>query len=446
MKIIIAGAGSVGTHLAKLLILEKHEIVIIDSSAERLISVQNVSQIITFVGSATRISDLNEINIGECDLFIAVTNLESININACVLAKKLGAKNTFARIDNSEYQLPDNETLLRSIGVDSTVYPEMLAAQEIVTLVKHPWTRFFMDLSIGAIKLVGVKVRKGSSFVDKQLKDFVQTEKKMHIVAIKRNSKTIIPSGFDYIRNEDIVFFTTTEHYINDLPILADKKITEVKNIMIVGGSRVAVRACQLLPKKINVKLLEADKDKCEQLLEVLPSNVTVFHNDGKGSDFLMYEGISDMDVFIALTGSSEANIMSCMLAKNFGVPKVIAEIENMDYIQTAENLNIGSIINKKIITVDSIYRVLLNEDVSSVKTLMVANADVAEIVIKPNSYVTKQEVKDLKLPHNITIGGLIRNNEPIMVEGNTVIEPYDTVMVFCLDDTLKEAERFFAL
>lgn len=444
MRIVIAGAGAVGTHLAKLLSAEKQDIILMDADKDNLVNAQAIPEIMTFNGSPTSLKDLMEVGVDDTDLFIAVTPDESTNITACMLATNMGAERTFARIDNYEYLLPKNKEFFEKLGVDSMVYPEMLAAKEVVSAIKRPWVRLWLELCGGAITLVGVKIRANSSLANKFLHELSNEEKRFHIVAIKRHHTTIIPNGNDQILPEDILFFTTTRQYIDDLPEIAGKEVIDVKNIMMMGGSRIAIRTCQYLPDNLHIKLLESDREKCEYLLDKLPKNVTVFHNDGRNADFLVQEGITDMDAFIAVTGNSEANIVACMAAKRFGVRKTVAEIENMDYISMAESLNIGTIINKKLITVSDIYRFLLNADVSNVKTLMVANADVAEIVVRPNSKVTKQEVKNLKLPKDVTLGGLIRNGEAVMIEGDTLIEPYDHVVVFCLDDSLREAEKLF--
>lgn len=396
------------------------------------------------VGSSTSLKDLKEVGVEDADLFIGVTPDESVNITSCMLASKMGAKKTFARIDNFEYLLPKNKEFFESLGVDSMVYPEMLAAKEIVSAIKRPWVRLWVELFGGAIILVGAKIRGNSELVGKYLHEISVNPKKFHIVAIKRNNRTIIPKGSDQIISGDILFFTTTKEFIDEIPTITGKKNFEVKNIMIMGGSRIAIRTCQYLPSDMKIKLLESDKNKCYQLLQKLPKNVTVFHDDGRNSEFLQEESIKDTDAFIAVTGNSEANILACLAAKRFGVRKTVAEVENMDYIPMAENLDIGSIINKKLITVSNIYRVLLSADVSNVKSLTFANADVAEIIARPNSAITKKEIKRLSLPNNMTLGGLIRNGEPMLIEGDTQVEPYDNVVVFCLDDALRDAEKLF--
>lgn len=444
MRVVIAGAGAVGTHLAKLLSGENQDVIIMDPDKEKLNFSKSHFEIMTMEGSPTSLKDLNEVGVEGADLFIGVTPDESVNVTSCMLASKMGAKKTFARIDNFEYLLPKNKDFFESLGVDSMVYPEMLAAKEIVSAIKRPWVRLWVELFGGAITLVGVKIRDNSELVGKYLHEISVAPKKFHIVAIKRNNRTIIPKGSDDILSGDILFFTTTNEFIKEIPVITGKKDFEVKNIMIMGGSRIAIRTCQYLPNDIKIKLLESDKEKCYKLLEKVPKNVTVYHDDGRNSDFLQEESIKDTDAFIAVTGNSEANILACLAAKRFGVRKTVAEVENMDYISMAENLDIGSIINKKLITVSNIYRFLLNADVSNVKSLTFANADVAEIIARPNSMITKKEIKRLSLPNNVTLGGLIRNGEPMLIDGDTQVEPYDNVVVFCLDDALRNAEKLF--
>lgn len=444
MRIVIAGAGAVGTHLAKLLSAENQDIVLMDQDKEKLNFSKNNLEMMTMNGSPTSLKDLTEVSIKETDLFIAVTPDESVNITSCMLASNMGAKKTFARIDNYEYLLPKNREFFEKLGVNSMVYPEMLAAKEIVSAVKRPWIRLWVELCGGAILLVGIKVRDNASIVNKHLYDLGSEMKKYHIVAIKRNNMTIIPNGNSQILAGDLLFFTTTKGDLDEIRRVTGKEDFEVKDIMIMGGSRIAIRTCQYLPDNMTIKLLESDKEKCQLLLEKVPKNVTVYHDDGRNADSLIQEGIGGMDAFIAVTGNSEANILACLAAKRLGVRKTVAEVENMDYISMAENLDIGSIINKKLITVSNIYRFLLSADVSNVKSLTFANADVAEIVARPNSKITKKEIKKITLPKNVTLGGLIRNGEPMMIDGDTLVEPYDHVVVFCLDDALREAEKLF--
>ncbi len=346
MKIVIAGAGAVGTHLAKLLSAENQDIILMDTDRERLNFSGSNIEMITMVGSSTSLSDLTEVGIKDTDLFIAVTPDESVNITSCLLASNMGAKKTFARIDNYEYLLPKNKEFFQKLGVDAMVYPEMLAAKEIVSAIKQPWIQMWIELCGGALILVGTKINANAPLANKYLYDLSPTEKKFHVVAIKRNGITIIPRGNHQMLAGDTLFFTTTKEFVNDIPALVGKKNYDVRKIMIMGGSRIAIRTCQYLPSDVSIKLLESDKEKCKRLLDKLPKNVTVYHDDGRKADSLVQESISDMDAFIAVTGNSEANILACMAAKRFGVKKTVCEVENMDYISMAENLDIDTIIN----------------------------------------------------------------------------------------------------
>lgn len=443
MNIIIAGAGEVGTHLAKLLSMENHNIVLLDQDKSKFKDALSFD-IMTLEGSGSSPQDLSEAGVKQADLFIAVTPQESTNITSCMIASYLGAKKTFARIDNYEYLLPQNTEVFRKLGVDIMFYPEMLAAKEIVNAIRYPWARLWFDICGEEMVIAGVKVRNNAPIAGKYLHELGKEHKKFHVVAIKRGSYTIIPNGGTQILSDDLVFFSVTKNYIHEIPEFAGKKVSEVKNLMIMGGSRIAVRTCQYLPHHIRIKLIEPDMEKCRKLIEKLPANVTVFNNDGRNSDFLLQEDIQDMDAFISLTGNSEVNILTCMAAKRYGVWRTVAEVSNMDYISMAESLDIGAIINKKQLAVSTIYRFLLNADVSTIKSLTIADAIVAEMVVRSGAKATQKPVKELQLPTNLTLAGLIRDGKAMMIDGDTLIKANDHVVVLCLDDSLKSTEKLF--
>ncbi|MCC8153758.1 MAG: Trk system potassium transporter TrkA [Tannerellaceae bacterium] len=444
MKIIIAGAGEVGTHLAKMLAKERHDIVLIDPNEERLRFPNASTEILPLVGNPSSIRDLQEAGVKKTDLFISVTPEESTNITACLLASELGARKTLARINNYEYLQPKNKEIFDKLGIDSMIYPEMLAAKEIVTAVTHLWTRQYWELFNGSIILVGVKIRANSSLVNATLAELHSSQKLYHIVAIKRGHTTIIPRGTDTIEVDDLLYFTTTKEHVKDVRLLAGKIDPEVKKIVIMGGSRIAIRAAQYLPHNIRVKVIEMSKQKSHQIAEVVPGNVLIINGDGRDPDLLMQEGLKDAQAFVALTENSSTNILACLAAKRYGVFKTVAHIENLDYISLAESMDIGSVINKKQIAASHIYQFLLKADVTNIKFLTFANADVAELVARPNSKVTRKQVKDLKLPHDITLGGLLRDGIPMMVKGDTQIQAYDHVVVFCLDSAIRKLEDYF--
>lgn len=444
MKILIAGAGAVGTHLAKLLGQENHDITLIDSDRERLDAVRNNSDIVAYERNCTSLNDLTEVGVANSDLYIGITPEESKNITSCILASKLGAKRTLARIDNYEYLLPKNIDFFDKLGIHSMIYPELMAAREITLALKTPWTRFWWELSNGSVILAGAKVRDNAPIVHKYLRELVDDLRILHVVLIKRDARTFIPVGDDQILPNDILYFTTLRKHLEALPKLMGKKPFGTNKVIFMGGGRITVRTVQLLPQSLNIKVIEQNKEHAEKLVELLPPNVTVLLGDARDAELLLNEDIADTDAFIALTENSEANILSCMMAKQYGVKKTVAEVENIDYISMAERLDIGTVINKKIISASKIYELLLKADASNIKSLTLANANVGEVIAKPNSKVTKKLVRNLNIPPTITFGALIRNGEPMLVNGDTLIEPYDQVSVFFLNKSLNNIENLF--
>ena len=445
MKIIIAGAGAVGTHLAKLLSREKQNITLMDDSEERLSALSSNFDLMTIVASPTSIKGLEEVGAKDADLFIAVTPDESRNMTACMLASNLGAKKTVARIDNYEYLLPRNKDFFHKLGVDSLIYPEMLAAKEIVSSIRMSWVRKWWEFYGGALILIGAKMREKAEILDVPLYKLGGPTLPYHVVAIKRGNETLIPRGDDAIRLNDIVYFTTTRKYLPYVRKITGKEdYVDVRNVMIMGGSRIAVRTAQYVPDYMQVKIVDNDLNRCNHLTELLDDKTMIINGDGRDMDLLVEEGLKNTEAFVALTGNSETNILACLAAKRMGVSKTVAEVENIDYIGMAESLDIGSVINKKMITASHIYQMMLDADVSNVKCLTFANADVAEFTVKEGSLITKHPVKDLGFPKGVTIGGLIRNGEGVVVMGNTQIQPGDHVVVFCLSMMIKKVERFF--
>jgi trk system potassium uptake protein TrkA len=446
MKIIIAGAGAVGTHLAKLLSREKQDIILIDDNEDRLSSLGSNFDLMAVTGSPTSISALEDIGVNEAELFIAVTPDESRNVTACMLATNLGAKKTLARIDNYEYLLPKNKEFFKNLGVHSLIYPEMLAAKEIASSMRMSWVRQWWEFCGGTLILIGAKLREKAEILDIPLYKLGGSDTPYHVVAIKRRNQTIIPRGDDTLKLHDIVYFTTTRKYVPYIRKIAGKEAeADVQNVMIMGGSRIAVRTAQYVPDYMKVKIIESSIERCNRLTELLDDRVMIINGDGRDMDLLVEEGLKNTQAFVALTGNSETNILACLAAKRMGVSKTVAEVENIDYITMAESLDIGTVINKKMIAAGHIYQMMLDTDVSNVKSLTFANADVAEFTVKQGSKITRYPVKDLGLPKGTTIGGLVRQGEGQLVTGDTLIQPGDHVVVFCLDMMIKKIEHYFS-
>lgn len=443
MKIVIAGAGEVGSHLAKLLSREAQDVTVVDREASRLDALDTKYNLLTVCGSPTSFAVLSDARAAKCDLFVAVTPFETDNVTACAIAKSMGAKRTVARVDNFEYMKDKHQTFFNSLGVDSVIYPEYYAAREILTALDKTWTRHWFEMWNGELILVGVKLRESASIVGMKLRDFGMSSRNFHVSAIRRRHDTIIPGGDDIIREGDIVYFMTRNENVDELRELCGKSQTDVRNVMILGGGRIAGRLCSMARGKYKFKIIHDNADECMRLAERCP-DADVICGDGRDNDLLIDEGISNYDAFLALSESSESNILACLTAKEFGVKKTIAEVENIQYIGEAEALNIGTIVNKKLLAAGAIFQRLLDLDLSNSKCMALADAEVAEIEVKEGSKITRAAVKDLKLSHDMTIAGLIRDGKGQLVGGNTVIRGGDRVVVFCLTGAIHKFEKLF--
>lgn len=446
MKIIICGAYGIGTHLAKMLSRNHEDITLIDEDDERLAQIGSDFDLLTAQASPSSIKALHEAGAEHADLFIAVTPEESLNITSCVLAKALGAKKTVAKISNSEYTAPELQDFFTGLGVSSLIYPEKLAAVDIINGLKMSWVRQRWDVHNGALVMLAIKLRETCEILNNPLKNLCGPDDPYHVVAIKRLNETIIPGGNDELKLYDLAYFMTTTQYIPYIRKIVGKELyVDVKNVMIMGGGATAVRAINTMPDYLDTKLIEISEERCEELNNLLDDDkALIINGDGRDTQLLQEEGIKNTQAFVALTNNAETNILACLTAKRLGVRKTVAMVENVDYVSMAESLDIGTIINKKAIAASHIYQIMLDAKVMNMRFIMTANADVAEFVAQEGSRVTKKPVKDLGLPKEATIGGLVRGDEGMLVSGHTQIQAGDIVMVFCHNINLKTIERLF--
>lgn len=418
---------------------------LLDSDQEKIENLESQLDIMSIVGSCTSIGALKDAEVGKCDLYIAVNPLEEQNINSAILAKKLGAKRTIARVNNSEYLENENAEYLKSIGIDSLIYPERLAAEEIATSLKQIGSRQLHEFSDGRLQLIGIKLWDTALILNHTLAKMgeIYGADQFRVVAIKRENKTIIPRGNDTLKYGDLIFVVTTPSFIPNVFTLCGKEEFEIKNVVIVGASRIGIKTASLLEKNYNVKIIEKDREKCIQLADKLKSTL-IINGDGRDLALLREEGIKNIDAFISVTKSSETNILSCLLAKKMGVKKSVAEVENIDYIDLAENVGIGTLINTKLIAASHIYRYTMNVDVKHLKFLTFSEAEVFELEAEEGSKITKHELKDMHFPEDATIGGIIRGEETIIAKGDVQIMPGDHVVIFALPNAVKKVVKYF--
>lgn len=446
MRIIIAGAGDVGSHLAKMLSNEYHDIVVIDIDENKLKILGSSYDLMTLEGSATSISLLTEAGTGHSDLFIAVTQSEEVNIAAAILAKKIGVKKTIARIDNQEYLLKENRDFFTSLGIDSMIYPEKIASKEIVGLLRETGITDLVDFSGGKLSLLAIKLEDSSEFLNKSLYEVGNNDYKIDFmaVAITRDGRTIIPHGSDVFKLGDIVYIITSQSGIKTLMKSTGKVSQQINSVMILGGSHIGKLTAKDLGRQYNIKLIEINREKAYRLSNYL-NNTLVINGDGTNIDLLTQEGIKKTDAFIAVTGNSETNILSCLLAKSMGVKRTIAEIENVDYINLAESMGVDAVINKKVITASRIFRFTMAGEVSVIKCLTGTEAEVLEFVVQPDSKITQAALKDIEFPKEAVIGGVIRGNSSFIATGDTKIVAEDHVVVFAMPSALGEISKYFS-
>ncbi|MCF4102371.1 Trk system potassium transporter TrkA [Gillisia sp. M10.2A] len=448
MKIIIAGAGEVGFHLAKLLSYESQDITLIDNNRDNLIYADTHLDIRTIKGDATSISILKDAQVKNVDLVIGVTSSEATNITVCVLAKQLGAKRTIARISNTEFLENKEEIGFVQFGIDELISPEALAAREISLLLTQSAFNDTYEFEDGALTMIGLNLSRTATFVGKTVKDAAKIFPELHFVpiAIQRfgTQYTLIPRGDTQFKEGDQVYFITANRGVEELYKLTGKVKQTIKNVMILGGSKIGKKTAQdLCSNHFNVKLIESDREKAFDLADELPKTL-VINSDGRNVELLEEENIHDMDAFIAVTGNSETNIMSCLVAKSKSVKKTIALVENMDYFQLSHSIGIDTLINKKLLAANNIFRYIRKGEVVAMTKLNNMNAELLEFIVKPSSQVCNKRIKDLDFPRSAIIGGIIRDGEGLIALGDFMIKSGDRIVVCCLPRSINKVEKLF--
>ena len=454
MKIIIEGAGQVGSHLAKMLSHASNEITVIDEDGERIRKLTSSADVSTVQGPPSSIELLREAGCARADLFIAVNPFQSqsVNVVSALLAKKIGAKRVIARIDDESYLSPENKLLFKDMGIDMLFYPEKSASDEIVEMLQHSASTESMDFARGKLQLAVFKLDDDSPLLEMSVAEFAKTvktaepEADFRIVAISRGGVTIIPRYDTPFKYMDYLYVIARREGVPALMKYLGKDKIEVRRVLILGGSEIGeMVAGRLAAQKLDdIKIIDIDPARCRQLSEDLPDLVSVACGDVRNSDFLLEEDIKGFQAVLACTGNDEVNILSCVVAKKMGVPRVIAQVENLEYMRLAEEMGVDSVINKKLITAARIFKFTLSDKLRSVRYMSGTDAEVLEYTAAPNSKITKGTLKEIDFPNNAIIGGIIRGGDSFIAVGHTRIEPYDRVAVFALPDVVKDVDKMF--
>ena len=443
MRIVIAGVGEMGNHLAKMLSGNGHDITVIDSDPKLLAEVSSLADVITVEGDLTTFAVLRKAAVRKCDLFIAVNHIENDNILSAIMAKQLGAKKAIARIDNNEYLEPNNKEMFINMGIDYLFYPEKVAASEVINLLGHSASTEYVDFSGGRLSLVVFRLEPNSELVGKSSSGFSQEELSYRTVAISRDGQTLIPKPSDTFMVGDMLYVISRHDSVEEVMALSGKSNVRVNNMMILGGSRIGVQIAKELQNSVNIKLIDYNADKAYRLAENLERTL-IINEDGRNTEAMMEEGLANMDAFVAVTGRSETNILTAMLAKRMGVKKVIAEVENLNYINLADSVGVDTIINKKMVTASNIFRFTMSTDVLAIKCLTGSDAEVLEFIVKPNSPATKGTIAELGLPEDVIIGGVVRGDKVFIANDSMSINAYDRVVVFALPSAISKIGDYF--
>ncbi|NJB87152.1 trk system potassium uptake protein TrkA [Lewinella marina] len=445
MNIVIAGAGDVGFHLAELLVTENQNITLIDNDQDVLDYAGSHLDVLTVRGDATSLATLEKARVQNADLHLAVTTSEQTNMMSAILAKKLGAQRVIARVDNEEYLEPENQATVCSLGIDQLISPRQLAALEIERLVKKCSFTDIYEFEDGKLSLVGITLDSNSPLVGAKLQEIegLNQRDQLQLIAILRGHQTLIPRGQTELRRNDHIYFITRPEHTKKVERFVGKQPVKVTNAMIMGGTDLAIATARRLQRHYQVTIVENDKARCKYINEML-DNVLVIKGDYTNFDLLEEEGLSRMDAFMALTENSETNIIACLTAHNHGVYKTIAQVENKEYVHISQNIGVDTLINKKLLAANDIFRYVRKGNVEAITSLQGVDAEVIEFVIRKNNQLTRKPLRDLHFPDTALIGGIIRGEETIIPNGSSQLELDDRVIVFAKPQAIRRLEELF--
>ncbi len=446
MKIVIAGAGDVGFHLAELLSIENLDIILIDLEQDVLDYAATHLDVLTLRGDCASLELLEQAGVHQARLFLAVTTSEKTNLVSAILAKKLGAKQVIARVTNPEYLCGEQKDIFKELGIDILMSPIQLAANEIERLIQRCTFTDLFEFEDGKISLAGLTLRKGSPLLDMSVKDLPNVSRgtTLRPIAILRGHETIIPKGETILKVNDHIYFMTKREEIEELELLLGEKKKDIRKVMIIGGDKLSVSTAKTLEKNYQVTLVVKNKKKALELSEVLNSTL-IIRGDYSNIEMLKEEGLSNMDAFIALTENSETNIIASLTAKNYGVFKTIAQVENKEYIHLSQNIGVDTLINKKLIAANNIFRFVRKGKIEAVTSLHGVDAEVIEFVIHKANRTTRKPLKELHFPQTALIGGVIRGEDSLMPDGDFQLQVGDKVVVFSLPESIAKLEKIFS-
>lgn len=445
MRIVIIGAGEVGGHLCQQLSVEEHEVILIDRHAERLRRIASDLNILGIVGNGASAQTLEEAEVSKADLFIAVTDIDEVNLIACILAKEFGVRRRVARVRNEEYLSAGSPLNEHRLGIDLLINPDQVMADEIVRISAVSEAFEVLNFAHGEVVLLGYQVRVGNPICGMTLADLKDLRGLYDflIVAIVRNGDTIIPRGSDVIRPEDRIYLVIRQKDIGAVEELLNLRSRAPRKVFIIGGGRVGYMVARTMEsQKIDISVVETDPSRCQFLSEHL-SYAIVLNFDGLDAHDLLAEGIDQADLVITVTESDTTNILGSLLAKHHGATKCIARITRPDFIPLLGKLGIDVALSPRLVAANMILRFVRRGAILSVATLLGSEAEVVELVVYERWAYANKPLRAIGFPVGANVGAVVRRGEVIIPSGDTLLMPDDRLIVFTMKKAVPEVEQF---
>ncbi len=445
MRIVLGGAGAVGFHLAELLSKENHDITLVDFNEDILSRASEHLDVLTIEGDVASVKTLTLAEVHRAELYIAVTTSEKTNLLSCILAKQLGVKNTIARISNIEHLEQFNKERFKSMGVDALISPQLLAALEIERLLERASFTDLFEFENGKISVVGFTVDTSCPLVNLSLSEIDQSAGDFTFrgIALLREHQTLIPRSDTILRKGDHLYISTHKNSLEAARRFVGKQLKPIKNVMIIGGTSLALRTAQRIENDYSVTIVIEDESTAKQFAQVLNRSL-IIHADTSDVDALREENLEHMDAFVALTPVSETNIITSLMAEELGVYKTIALVENVNYTHISQNIGIDTIINKKLIAANNIFRYVRKGKVEAIASLHGVNAEIIEYEIHKENRLVKKEIRELHFPEKCIIAGIVRGEKSFVPTGDTVFQKGDKVIILALPEAIGRVEKIF--
>lgn len=444
MKVVIVGAGKLGYKLAEAMLNGDIHVTMIDTNPKVLERINEHLDVLTVHANGVQIEILKGLNIHTYDLLIAVTDSDETNMIICSLAKKIGCPQTVARIRNPEYA-QQLDFIKAEMGINHVVNPELATANEIIRYLLKSYTFYSGDYAKGKVSMIDFNIANLSDFVGKKIMDLEDMDGLL-IVAISRNGEIIIPHGATTLQENDVIYVIGKKNSTNRLAekYKASMNKKYIKKVMVLGGGKIGYYLTKKLTALgINVKLIERNKERCKYLSEQLDSGL-IIHGDGTEINLLEEENLASMDAFIGVTGYDEENLLMTLMAKQAGVKKVIAKVSRPNYVHIIEKLGIDVALNPVNITASDILKFIRGGRVVSVSLLLGGQAEVTEVIASENLSIIGKPIAKLGLPKGIIIGAIVHQGKVIIPTGESVIQPNDRLVIFCLLSEIPALEAFF--